>query len=136
MMIAIASCLRVGVMNSFYVETEGDVTVHVFTDSSNQAVDMWVAELACHIEMTPPELPFRVLLDVSAKQVSFTLYARQKSLYVFSQYQQRHGRIAFLLSAKVAPYYARIFFAALGKIAFERAYFSDRAKALAWLREI
>ena len=69
-------------MDGFYIEEDGDVTIHTITNSSEQAIDTWYAELACLIEMTPSELPFRVLLDVSAKHVSFTQYARQKSLQV------------------------------------------------------
>lgn len=123
-------------MDGFYLEEDGDITIHTFTDSSERAVDTWGAELACHIEMTPPELPFHVLLDVSAKQVNFTLYARQKSLQLFSQFKHRQGRIAFLFSSKTAPHFARMFFASIGKITFEREYFSDRDKAITWLREI
>ena len=123
-------------MDGFYIEEDGDVTIHTITDSSVQAIDTWYAELACLIEMTQPELPFRVLLDVSAKHVSFTQYARQKSLQIFSQFKQRQGRIAFLFSSKTAPHFARIFFASIGKLTFERNFFSDRSKAIDWLHEI
>jgi hypothetical protein len=122
-------------MDGFYIEEDGDVTIHTITDSSEEAIDIWYAELACLIEMTPPELPFRVLLDVSAKHVSFTQYARQKSLQIFSEFKHRQGRIAFLLSSKTAPHFARIFFASLGRVTFERNFFSDRDKAITWLRE-
>ena len=122
-------------MDGLSVEIQGDITIYTFHNSSEQAIDSWFAELVCHIEMTPPELPFRVLMDVSSPQVNFTLYARQKSLMLFSQFKQRQGRIAFLFSSKTAPYFAHIFFATIGKLTFERAYFSDRTKAMAWLQE-
>jgi hypothetical protein len=123
-------------MDSLSVEVQDDIMIYTFHNSSEQAVDTWVAELICHLEMTPPELPFRVLMDVSSPQVNFTLYARQQSLMIFSQFKQRQGRIAFLFSSKTAPYFAHIFFATIGKLTFERGYFSDQTKAMTWLCEI
>lgn len=119
----------------FYAEQLGDVAVHTFTDSSEAAVDAWGAALARHIASIPADQPFRVLMDVSSHQVSFSRYARQKSQEMFSRYRARRGRFAFLFSSRTAPFYARIFFSTLGRLSFELGYFSDRARALEWLRE-
>jgi hypothetical protein len=116
----------------FFVEQVDGVTVHTFTQSSDDAVDLWFNSAVSVIEGNER---FTILLDVSAKQVSFTGYARQKSRELFTRYRHRQGRFAFLFSSKTAPHYARIFFASLGRLGFELQFFSNREKALSWLRE-
>jgi hypothetical protein len=118
----------------FCVDQQGTITIHTFKSHSEVAIDTWAIALARLIEATPPDEMFRVLLDVSAKQVNFTRYARQKTVELVTQYKNRRGRLAFLFSSKTAPHFARIFFASLGKITFERAYFSSREQAMNWLR--
>jgi hypothetical protein len=120
---------------AFYVQQDGPITVHTLTNAAESTVDLWAVALARLIESTPPEEAFRVLMDVSSNQVSFTRYARQKSVEVFTTYKQRYGRLAFLFSSKPAPHFARIFFASLGKLSFEREYFSNREQAIQWLRQ-
>jgi hypothetical protein len=73
-------------------------------------------------------------MDVSAPQVNFSRYARQKSQEYFGLYRGRKGRLAFLFSSRTAPHYARIFFASLGKLQFELQFFRDRQRALDWLQ--
>jgi hypothetical protein len=119
---------------AFFAEQHGQITIHTFTNSSEYAIDAWAAEFARLIEATSPDQMFLVLMDVSSNNVSFTRYARQKSAELFMRYAHHRGRLAFLFSSKPAPHFARIFFASLGKLAFELAFFSDREKALNWLR--
>lgn len=121
--------------DSFYVQHDGAICIHTFTDSSEAAVDAWGAALAELIDSTPPDQPFLVLMDVSSPQVSFTRYARQKTLELFTHYKHRKGRIAFLFTSKTAPHFARIFFASLDRLTFDCQYFSNRARATAWLRD-
>lgn len=121
--------------DAFLVEQDGLITIHILTDSAETTIDAWAAELASLIESTTSEHGFRVLMDVSSSNVNFTRYARQKSVEIFSTYRQHKGRLAFLFSSKPAPHFARIFFASLGKLAFEREYFSNREQALHWLRQ-
>ena len=120
---------------AFYVQQDGLVTLHTFTNSLDATIDAWASELAHLIESTPTDQTFRVLMDVSSNQVSFTRYARQKSVQIFTTYRHRKGRFAFLFSSKPAPHFARIFFASLGKLSFEREYFSNREQAMHWLRQ-
>ncbi len=120
----------------FYAARDGDIAIHTFTNSSEIAIDAWAEELCHVIESTPPDQVFRVLMDVSARQVSFNGHARNTSLELFTRYKHRHGRLAFLFSSKPAPHFARIFFASLGKLTFEREFFSNRERAMDWLREI
>lgn len=120
---------------AFYVEQVGPITIHTLTNSAESTIDAWAVELAHLIESTPTDKTFRVLMDVSSNQVSFTRYARQKSVELFTSYKHRKGRIAFLFSSKPAPHFARIFFASLGKLVFEREYFNNREQALDWLRK-
>lgn len=120
----------------FHAEQDGDIAIHIFTNSSEIAIDAWAAELRNLIESTPSEQTFRVLMDVSARQVSFNRYARKTSVELFTRYKYRRGRLAFLFSSKPAPHFARIFFASLGKLSFEREFFSIRDRAIEWLGEI
>jgi hypothetical protein len=120
---------------AFYVQQDGLITIHTLTNSAEATIDLWAVELARLIESTPSDQAFRVLMDVSASQVNFTRHARQKSVEVFTTYRQRKGRLAFLFSSKPAPHFARIFFASLGKLSFEREYFSKREQAMNWLRQ-
>lgn len=117
----------------FYIEQLGAVQAHVFTSSDDAAVDAWAVALAYLIDATPPDLQFRVLMDVSARQVNFTAYARQTTQRLFSHYRQRRGKIAFLFTSRTAPFYSRLFFASLGRLAFDLNAFSDRQAALEWL---
>ncbi len=120
--------------DGFYCEQQGEVMVYGFTHSDDAAVDAWATALAAYLESTPVHSTFRVLMDVSDKTVSFTPRARQRTVELFTRYRTRHGRYAFLFSSRVAPYYSRIFFASLGRLTFELNYFTDRQKALDWLR--
>jgi hypothetical protein len=120
---------------AFCIDQDGPITIHTFEVSSTAAVDAWRAAFMELLESTPPDQPFLALMDVSSRQVSFTRYARQTSLNLFTHYKDRKGRLAFLFTSKTAPHFARIFFASLDRIAFEKAYFSNRAQAIAWLRE-
>jgi hypothetical protein len=116
-------------------ETVNGIIIYTFINSSEAAIDAWGAALAQVIEDTPPEQPFRVLMDVSSPQVSFSRHARQMSQQIFTRYRSRKGRMAFLFSSKTAPHYARIFFASLGRLQFQLQFFSNREKALLWLHE-
>ncbi len=117
------------------IEENDGITEYRFSDSSEEAIDMWGEHLSRLIASTPVNDCFYVLMDVSDKQVSFSSHARATSKAIFTQYREHSGRYAFLFSSPTAPYYSRIFFASLGRLNFELAYFSNRAKALAWLRE-
>ncbi len=121
--------------DGFHAETSNGIAIYTFTNNADAAVDVWGKTLTQLIESLPPEQPFRILMDVSSDQVNFSRYARQKSLEVFSRYRKREGRYAFLFSSRTAPFYARIFFSSLGRLAFQLSYFNDRQKALDWLKE-
>ena len=120
--------------DGFYCEQQGEVIVYSFTHSDDAAVDAWAIALAAYLDSTPADGLFYVLMDVSDKSVSFTPRARQRTVELFTRYRMRHGRFAFLFSSRVAPYYSRIFFASLGRLTFELNYFTDKQKALEWLR--
>ena len=120
--------------DGFYCEQQGEVMVYGFTHSDDAAVDAWALALDAYLENTPADRPFRILMDVSDKDVSFTPRARQRTVELFTRYRTRQGRFAFLFSSRVAPYYSRIFFASLGRLTFELNFFTDKQKALEWLR--
>lgn len=121
--------------DSLCIEQHGEVTVYQFLDSEDGTVDAWSAAMIAQIDSTPVDVPFRVLMDVSASNVSFTRHARQTSVMLFTRYGHRRGRLAFLFSSRTAPHFGRIFFASLGRLTFQREFFSSRARAMAWLRE-
>lgn len=118
-----------------HIAQTDEIITYTFTDSSETAIDAWGVALAEHIDALPPTQPFCILMDVSSNQVSFSRYARQKSVEMFTRFRKCKGRFAFLFSSRTAPYYSRIFFASLGRLDFELNYFSSREKALAWLHE-
>ncbi len=120
--------------DGFYCEQQGEVMIYGFTHSDDDAVDAWAVALSAYLDTLPTEKPFRVLMDVSDKSVSFTPRARQRTVELFTRYRTHHGRYAFLFSSRVAPYYSRIFFASLGRLTFELNYFTDKQKALDWLQ--
>jgi hypothetical protein len=120
--------------DGFFAQQVEGIRVYTFTNSSEAAIDAWGEALSRLIDSTPDSVPFSILMDVSAPQVNFSRYARQKTLELFTRYRGRRGRYAFLFSSKTAPHFARIFFASLGKLQFERHFFSDREKATDWLK--
>lgn len=117
------------------VDHIGAITAYIFIDSRDETVDQWATLFHENITALSPDQPCLVLMDVSAKNVSFTGYARQRSQELFRTYKSRRGRMAFLFSSRTAPHYARIFFASIGRMNFQISFFSDRAKALKWLQE-
>lgn len=116
-------------------ESIDNVIIYTFTNSSETAIDVWGNELTAAIEDTALDQIFRVLIDVSSPDVSFSRHARQKSQQIFTCYRARKGRVAFLFSSKTAPHYARIFFASLGRLQFNLQFFSNRDKAINWLKQ-
>jgi hypothetical protein len=121
--------------DGFRAEQINGIAIYTFTNNTEAAIDTWAATLVQWIESIPPNTLFRILMDVSSNQVTFSRYARQKSLEVFGRYRNRRGRCAFLFSSRTAPFYSRIFFASLGRLEFQLGYFNNRQKALEWLRE-
>jgi hypothetical protein len=123
-------------VDGLFIDTLDSITIYTFTNSSEAAIDAWDDEFTAMIESLPSGEMFHVLMDVSAPQVSFSRPARQKSQELFTRYRARKGRLAFLFSSKTAPHYARIFFASLGRLQFELQFFSNRDKAINWLRHL
>jgi hypothetical protein len=121
--------------DAFYSQHDGPICIHTFLNSSETAVDAWGIALAHLIDATPLDKKFLVLMDVSSPQVSFTRYARQKTLDLFTRYKNRQGKIAFLFTSKTAPHFARIFFASLDRLTFDCQYFSNRTRAMSWLHD-
>jgi hypothetical protein len=122
-------------MAGFFVEQAGDIEIHRFEDSTDESVNHWSECFIHTLETTPPEKPFRILMDVSSRQVSFTRHARQTSFDLFRRYRDRQGRLAFLFTSKTAPHFSRLFFYTLGRLSYELQFFSSRDKAMAWLNE-
>ncbi len=119
----------------FYCEQQGEVMIYGFTRSNDDDVDVWASALDAYLQNLPSSKAFSILMDVSDKSVSFTPRARQRTVELFTRFRAHRGRFAFLFSSRVAPYYSRIFFASLGRLAFELNYFTDKQKALDWLNQ-
>ncbi len=118
----------------FITEQAGKVAVHTFIHSTEAEIDAWAEAMVRCFEDASPQQPVAILVDVSAPQVDFSRYARKTSQWLFNQYRQRPGKIAFIFSSRTAPYFARIFFASLGKLQFEARSFSSREAGLHWLQ--
>lgn len=124
-----------GNMSQLFVsQIEDGITIQTFYASDDAAVELWAEDLIRTIEQAPAA-GFTVLMDVSSNKVSFTRHARHWSMEIFTRYKTRKGRIALLFSSRTSPYFARIFFASLGRLNFSLSFFSSREKALEWLRD-
>lgn len=119
----------------FTRETFGRIVIHKFLDSSDESIDAWADDFRKTIDQTPPDRCFYILVDVAGPHVGFTAHARQTSKELFTHYRHRRGYLAFLFEWRTSPYFARLFFASLGKLEFRLSYFSQQDKALAWLHE-
>lgn len=120
--------------SDFSTEQIGPVAVHTFSQSTEAAVDAWAEAMVRCFEDASPQEPVAILVDVSAPQVDFSRYARKTSQWLFNHYRQHPGKIAFIFSSRTAPYFARIFFASLGRLHFEVQSFNSRESGLRWLQ--
>lgn len=121
------------VTSDFESRSHGKIIIQKFKRSTDEAVDVWANELIQIIETTPQDEHFFVLIDVAGPNVGFTPHARKRSKEIFSKYRHRQGNIAFLFEWRTSPYFARLFFASLGKLDFKLNYFHKRDQALQWL---
>lgn len=122
--------------HDYHSETHGKIIIQKFTRSTDTAVDLWADDLEQRINTTPRDGCFFVLVDVAGPNVGFTPHARKRSKEIFSKYRHRQGYIAFLFEWRTSPYFARLFFASLGKLDFKLNYFHKRDQALAWLESM
>ncbi|MGB1286669.1 MAG: hypothetical protein ACPG7F_09075 [Aggregatilineales bacterium] len=120
-------------MADYYSKTDGHIKIFKFVRSTDAAVEAWAADLDAYLSQHPPGDPFYILLDVSGDNVGFTTAARQNSKHLFDKYRDRDGYIAMLFSGRTSPYFARLFFASLGKLNVKLDYFAHPQKARAWL---
>ncbi len=118
------------------VYTDEFIQVFRFLRSTDEAVDLWAAELETYIQNVPPKAPFYILLDVSGDKVGFTAKARQHSKRIFNQNRKRKGYIAMLFEWRTSPYFGRLFFASLGKLNFKLNYFHQSEDAQNWLQQM
>ena len=120
----------------FYTETHDFIQIFKFNRSTDEAVSQWAEAIEHAIESRPLNDPFYILLDVTGDEVEFTAMARQESKRIFSKHQTHRGYVAMLFEWRTSPYFARLFFASLGKLSFKLNYFSDAEKARQWLHEM
>ncbi len=112
------------------------IQIFRFLRSTDEAVELWAAELESYIQNMPQKEPFFILLDVSGDKVGFTARARQHSKRIFNQYRMRKGYIAMLFEWRTSPYFGRLFFASLGKLSFKLNYFHQLEDAQNWLQQM
>ncbi|MEO1290033.1 MAG: hypothetical protein AAFV93_19945 [Chloroflexota bacterium] len=122
--------------DDFYRQQDDFIDIFKFRRSTDEAVEQWAESLEALIAETPKAQPFYILLDVSGDEVTFSELARSQSKRIFSQYKKRKGYIAMVFEWRTSPYFARLFFATIGKLGFKLNYFTDDADACAWLREM
>lgn len=120
----------------FYTSTDDFIEIFKFKRSTDEAVIQWAQALDEYIEQTPKKENFYILLDVSGEDVEFTATARTHSKQVFSKHKKRKGYIAMLFEWRTSPYFARLFFASIGKLGFKLNYFHDSGRAYDWLQEM
>jgi|GEM_PF-1712309 len=120
----------------FYTVTEEFIEVFKFRRSTDEAVEEWAEALDAYISDTPKKENFYILLDVSGDEVTFSAAAREHSKRLFTKHKQRQGYIAMLFEWRTSPYFARIFFATIGKFGFKLNYFHNETAAYDWLQEM
>ena len=120
----------------FYTVTEDFIEVFKFRRSTDEAVEQWAEALDTYIENTAKSDYFYILLDVSGDGVDFTEAARSQSKQVFSKHKKRKGYIAMLFEWRTSPYFARLFFATIGKTGFKLNYFHKADVAYEWLHRV
>lgn len=121
---------------NFYTESDNHIQIFKFNESTDDAVQQWADALDSYISSIPTQSPFYILLDVTGENVEFTPLARQESKRIFSKYQTRIGYVAMLFEWRTSPYFARIFFATIGKLGFKLKYFTEATEAHEWLYEV
>lgn len=117
------------------IEHDEPVVLFLLNDSEDQTVDAWAAAFRQTIDTTHDDDHFYILVDVSAPGVVFTPRAREQTAVMFKDYSHRKGFVAFIFEWETGPHIARMFFAAIGPLAFELKPFSDRAEAVQWLKQ-
>lgn len=122
--------------SDFYMETHDFIQILKFRRSTDEAVMQWANVLESHIDSIPPKDPFYILLDVTGDGVEFTSLARQESKRIFGEHKAHVGYLAMVFEWRTSPYFARLFFASLGKLNFKMNYFTDHEQAIAWLHKM
>ena len=120
--------------SDFYMETDGFIQIFRFNRSTDAAVMEWATALDDHMASIPRKEPFYIMLDVTGEGVEFTSMARQESKRIFTKYQTHVGFLAMVFEWRTSPYFARLFFASIGKLSFKLNYFTQYDLALDWLR--
>ena len=120
----------------FLMISESPIQIFRFVRSTDQAVAEWASALEQYIDNIPPQERFFILLDVAGDDVSFTAEARQQSKRIFNKFRDRSGYVAMLFAWRTSPYFARLFFASLGRLRFRINYFHDLEAARQWLHEM
>lgn len=121
-------------MQDFYTEIDDFIRIFKFVRSTDEAVLQWANALEQHIQDHATSEPFYALLDVTGDEVDFSAAARSNSKRIFNTYRKHSGYIAFLFEWRTSPYFARLFFASLGKLNFKLKYFTDEQDARQWLQ--
>lgn len=122
--------------DDFYTLSEDFIEVFKFRRSTDEAVEQWAEALDATISNTPKKETFYILLDVSGDDVTFSASARAHSKRLFTKHQKRRGYIAMLFEWRTAPYFARLFFATIGKLGFKLNYFHKEEAAYTWLHKM
>lgn len=120
----------------FYMESDDFIQIFKFNRSTDEAVIAWADALEQYMGSIPQKEPFYILLDVTGEGVEFTSTARQESKRVFTQYQHHAGYLAMVFEWRTSPYFARLFFASIGKLSFKLNYFTKHDAATDWLRKM
>lgn len=121
---------------NFYTESDNHIQIFRFRESTDTAIQAWADALDEYIGSIPEKTPFYVLLDVTGENVEFTALARQESKRIFTKYQTHVGYLAMLFEWRTSPYFARLFFASIGKLGFKLKYFTKADEARQWLDDM
>ncbi len=109
------------------------IAVYRVTDAHRESVDIWADACAADITNWPPDRPILLLHDFTARGITLTPYARQRSQPLMDMRPDAKGRTALVLPVGVTASLIQLFVRTERKAPRARRIFSSREKAVEWL---
>ncbi|MCC7447205.1 MAG: hypothetical protein IT324_07300 [Anaerolineae bacterium] len=114
---------------------DGRIVVYAFNSSDRDTVALWAETCKADILACPPDKPFLVLHDFSAKGIMVSPYGRDRAEELAHFHPEVKGRAAVLLPPTIASHLIRLFMVQKPHTCRQRKMFESRGAAIKWLLE-
>ena len=114
---------------------DGRIIVYAFNSPSRDTINLWAETCKADILACPPDKPFLVVHDFSAKGIMVTPYGRERAEELAHFHPEVKGRAAVLLPPTFASHLIRLFMVQKPHTCRERKMFESRYAAIKWLLE-